>query len=66
MYGHLKGDVADAVVALIEPIQAKYETLRNDQAELERIMKIGAEKASERAAKTLANAYEAIGFVARA
>lgn len=65
MYGHLKGDVADAVVALIEPIQAKYETLRNDQAELERIMKIGAEKASERAAKTLANAYEAIGFVAK-
>jgi len=24
MYGHLKGDVADAVVALLEPIQARY------------------------------------------
>ncbi len=65
MYGHLKGDVADAVVALLEPIQAKFQALRHDRAELDRIMREGAEKASSRAAVTLANAYEAVGFIKR-
>ena len=65
MYGHLKSDVADAIVALIEPIQVKYHALRDDQTELNRIMHQGSEKASQRAAVTLANAYEAVGFVKR-
>lgn len=63
MYGHLKGDVADAIVALLEPIQAKFATLRNDQAELDRIMRNGAEKASERAQQTIDNVYKAVGFI---
>ncbi len=65
MYGHLKSDVADAIVALIEPIQVKYHALRDDQAELNRIMHEGSEKASQRASVTLAKAYEAVGFVKR-
>jgi tryptophanyl-tRNA synthetase len=65
MYGHLKSDVADATVALIEPIQDKYHALRGDQTELNRIMREGSEKASQRAAVTLAKAYEAVGFVKR-
>jgi len=65
MYGHLKGDTADAVVAMIEPIQARYKELRADETELDRIMRIGADKASERAAPTLAKAYEAVGFIAK-
>ena len=65
MYGHLKADVADAIVALLEPIQHKYQQLRGDQAELNRIMKAGSEKASQRAAITLDKAYEAVGFVKR-
>jgi tryptophanyl-tRNA synthetase len=63
MYGHLKGDVADAVVALIEPIQARYHALREDRAALDAIMMKGAEQASERAAATLAKVYEAVGFI---
>ncbi|MFT2091918.1 tryptophan--tRNA ligase [Paraglaciecola sp. 2405UD69-4] len=65
MYGHLKTDVADAVVALLEPIQEKFHALREDQAELDKIMKTGAEKASERAAKTLEKVYDAVGFIKR-
>lgn len=65
MYGHLKTDVADAVVALLEPIQQRYAELRDDQTELDRIMRIGAEKARTKAAITLAKVYEAIGFVTR-
>lgn len=65
MYGHLKGDVADAVVALIEPIQARYHELREDRAALNAIMAKGAEQASARAAETLAKVYEAVGFIPR-
>ena len=65
MYGHLKSDVADAIVALLEPIQQKYYALRGDQTELNKIMREGSEKASQRAAITLAKAYEAVGFVKR-
>jgi tryptophanyl-tRNA synthetase len=65
MYGHLKADVADAVVALVEPIQAKFHNLRDDRTELNRIMGEGAQKASARAAVTLAKVYDALGFVAR-
>ncbi|MFT5674702.1 MAG: tryptophanyl-tRNA synthetase [Paraglaciecola sp.] len=65
MYGHLKGDVADSVVALLEPIQAKFHALRHDRTELDRIMREGADRASSRAAVTLAKAYEAVGFIKR-
>lgn len=63
MYGHLKGDVADAVVAFLEPMQARYKEIRNDQAYLNSVMKEGADKATARALPTLKNVYEAIGFI---
>lgn len=65
MYGHLKGDVADAVVAMLEPIQARYHELREDRAQLDAIMKDGAERASTLAAKTLAKVYDVVGLVPR-
>lgn len=65
MYGHLKKDTAEAVVAMIEPIQANFHKIRDDRTELEKIMKAGAEKASEKAQATLAAAYKAVGFVTR-
>ncbi len=63
MYGHLKGDVADAVVALLEPIQTRYAEIRADRAYLDDVMRQGAEKASARAAETLAKVYNAVGFI---
>ncbi|AGH82471.1 tryptophanyl-tRNA synthetase [Psychromonas sp. CNPT3] len=63
MYGHLKADTADAVVSLLEPIQARYKALRADEASLQHIARLGAEKARERAAKTLAVVYDRIGFL---
>ncbi|GAA5141459.1 tryptophan--tRNA ligase [Thalassotalea piscium] len=65
MYGHLKGDVADAVVAMLEPIQTKFHQFRNDQAFLNEVMHKGAEQASERASKVLTSVYDAVGFIAR-
>ncbi len=63
MYGHLKKDTAEAVVAMVEPIQARFNEIRQDKTELERIMKLGADKASARAAETLSAVYKSVGFV---
>ncbi len=65
MYGHLKGDVASAVVELLTPIQTKFHQYRADQAFLDEVMRNGAEKASLRASKVLSKVYEAIGFIPR-
>ncbi len=65
MYGHFKVAVADAVVAMLEPVQEEYKRIRADRAFLDCVMKTGAEKASQRASVTLKKVYEAVGFVAR-
>lgn len=65
MYGHLKGDVADAVVAMLEPIQKKFHEYRADQTFLNLVMKEGADKASAQASKVLASVYDAVGFIPR-
>jgi len=63
MYGHLKGDVADAVIALLEPVQQRFHELRNDHSTLSQVMQAGAAEARRRAAVTLAKVNEAVGFV---
>lgn len=63
MYGHLKVDTADAVVSLLEPIQARYKELRADEAALQEMARAGALKARERASTTLATVYDKIGFL---
>jgi len=61
-YGDFKKAVAEAVVELLEPIQGRYEELRPDQAELDRIFAIGAEKARALAAPVLADVRERMGY----
>jgi tryptophanyl-tRNA synthetase len=62
-YGRFKSDVADAVVTLLEPIQARYRELRDDAGELARLLAVGAEKAREASAPTLGQMYDRMGFV---
>ena len=64
-YGELKGAVADAVVALTKPMQARTKELLSDSAELDRLLALGAEKASEIAEQTLADVYQKLGFIPR-
>ncbi|MEE2001021.1 tryptophan--tRNA ligase [Alkalimonas sp. MEB108] len=63
MYGHLKTDVADAVVALLEPLQQRFKEIRADQNLMHKVLHQGAEQARHRAAATLRNVYDAVGFV---
>jgi tryptophanyl-tRNA synthetase len=62
-YGPFKGDVAEAVVELLEPVQKRYEALRSDARELERLLAVGAEKAREASAPTLTDMFDRMGFV---
>jgi tryptophanyl-tRNA synthetase len=64
-YGPLKTDVADAVVGLLEPIQARYEELAADPSTVAKILERGAEKAQSVAAVTLARARTNIGLLDR-
>lgn len=64
MYGHLKGDVAEAVVSLLGPIQDEYARIRADHAYLQEVMHQGSAKAREKASDTLAKVYKSLGFIA--
>jgi tryptophanyl-tRNA synthetase len=64
-YGPFKEAVAEAVVELVTPIQERYHALLADQGELDRLLKLGAEKASAAAQPTLEAMYERMGFVRR-
>ena len=63
-YGRFKEEVAEAVVALLDPIRLRYGELRANQAVLRAILAEGAAKAELIAAATLKVAYERVGFVA--
>jgi len=62
-YGQFKVDVGEAVVELLAPFRARYNDLRADEGELQRLLALGAAKAAERSAPTLAEMYERMGFV---
>jgi tryptophanyl-tRNA synthetase len=62
-YGQFKEDVGEAVVELLAPLQERYRELRSDDAELQRLLRIGADKAREASAPTLSAMYERMGFV---
>jgi tryptophanyl-tRNA synthetase len=64
-YGPLKNDTAQAVIAMIEPIRAKYFELIDDKAELMRLLSIGNDRARTVAAATLSRAHAAIGLLPR-
>jgi tryptophanyl-tRNA synthetase len=62
-YGTFKEAVGEAVVQLLNPIRERYEALRTDEAELVRLLAVGAEKARAASAPTLAAMYDRMGFV---
>lgn len=62
-YSVLKNDVAEAIIAFLTPIQARYLELRQDTKLLDKILKHGAEQARERSNKMLKKVYDAVGFI---
>jgi tryptophanyl-tRNA synthetase len=64
-YAQFKKDVAEAVVAELEPIQIKIKEYTGNKAYLEEIYKKGADKANYVANKTLRKMQKKIGFIPR-
>jgi tryptophanyl-tRNA synthetase len=60
-YGAFKGAVADEVVEFLRPLRERYHELRSDDAEIERSLAGGAERARAIAAGTLAEVRAAMG-----
>ena len=61
-YGQFKKDLAEHVVAVLEPLQARYREIRGS-GELARVLKEGAERASAVADQTVALVKERMGFL---
>src|SRR5579884_530149 len=64
-YARFKADVAEAVIACLDPIRKRYQALRSDPGELERLLAEGARKAAEVSRPTLLAMYERMGFTRR-
>ena len=64
-YGALKNEVADVVIAAMEPVQKQYEGLIKDRTYLESVLKDGAAAAQKRAYKMLGKVYRKAGMVER-
>jgi tryptophanyl-tRNA synthetase len=62
-YGDLKKDLADVVVAFLEPFQTRFRELMDDPAHLDDVLAVGAEKAREIAAPVLARVYDRSGLL---
>jgi tryptophanyl-tRNA synthetase len=65
-YGPLKADVAAAIIAAVEPIQAAYRAWAADPGAVAKVLRRGAERADEVARVTLRRASDAVGLVAPA
>ncbi|MFD0715249.1 tryptophan--tRNA ligase [Paenibacillus sp. GCM10027626] len=62
MYGAFKKDLAEQVVAKLEPLQTRYHEIRQS-GEIHAILKQGAERVAEVADKTVRDVKERMGFV---
>ncbi len=61
-YGDFKKAVAETVVEYLAPVRERYEQLRPDEAELDRVLALGAEKARAMAAPVVADVRVRMGF----
>jgi len=60
-YGDFKKAVADAVVEYLAPVRERYPEIREDEAEIERVLARGAAKARAIASETMADVRAAMG-----
>lgn len=61
-YGDLKKQLAEEMVRFVAPIREKTEALQVDEAQIQRILRNGAEKARASASATLAEARRLVGI----
>ena len=62
-YGDFKKDLGEVVVDFVTPFRDRTLQLLEDRAELDAVLRRGAEKAHDVAERTLADVYDRVGFV---
>ena len=63
MYGHLKVDTAEIAVQALSPIRNEADRMMKDLPALDKILKQGADRAREKASRTIARVYDRVGFL---
>ncbi len=61
-YGDMKKQLAEDILKVTTPIRERYHDIRNDEAYISRVVREGAERARERATKTLAEVRQVMGI----
>ena len=61
-YGDMKKQLAEDIIAFTTPLREKINEIKNDNAYLSKVVKMGADKARASASKTLKDVREIIGF----
>lgn len=61
-YAYFKDDLVEVVTKALKPIQQKYQQIREDKKQLEKILERGAERAKAISKKTLKQVYQAVGL----
>lgn len=62
-YGDLKTELAELVIATLEPVQKRYQEVMADKGYLEQVLTRGAEGARSRARKTISKVYRKVRLV---
>ncbi|MEG1706081.1 MAG: tryptophan--tRNA ligase, partial [Clostridia bacterium] len=62
-YGYFKEQLAESVIAVIEPIQVKQKQYLSDKGYLDKVLQEGAQKANAIAERTLSKVYRKVGFI---
>ena len=62
-YSGFKGDLADSLVAFLEPFQQRYDKIMGDKGYLTGILDEGSMRARRMASKTISKVYRKLGFV---
>lgn len=63
-YAEFKQALTDVLIEALAPIRERYEELRADPGETERLLAVGAKRATEVAATTMADVREKVGLLA--
>jgi tryptophanyl-tRNA synthetase len=64
-FSAFKSELADLAVEKLAPITAEMRRLMEDPAEIERLLRRGAERAEAIASENLARVYDLVGFLSR-
>jgi tryptophanyl-tRNA synthetase len=64
-YAPFKKELAEALIGLLEPVQEKYQAIKDDETYLQSVIRKGAEIVQPIAHKTISKVYRKVGFLAR-